>query len=140
ERPRHCRRLRSITVTDQAFSRGFVILNFPSYFSFSLSSERMEPPGVRDIDGKPRRRNGAFGKSDIEGKAAKGSGERAGKRTSFKWAGAHESMRERARFHRALSSILRSSRAVEVNIAICGRSCSSAALWIQIAISPARSK
>jgi hypothetical protein len=28
--------------------------------------------------------NGAFGESDIEGKAATGSGERAGTRTSFK--------------------------------------------------------
>jgi hypothetical protein len=43
--------------------------------------------------GKAERPNGAFGKSDIEGKAAMGSGERAGKRTSFKWAGAHESTR-----------------------------------------------
>ena len=42
--------------------------------------------------GKTERSNGAFGKSDIEGKAAMGSGERAGKRTSFKCAGAHESM------------------------------------------------
>jgi hypothetical protein len=39
------------------------------------------------------RYNGAFGESDIEGKAAMGSGERAGKRMSFKLAGAHESMR-----------------------------------------------
>jgi hypothetical protein len=46
-----------------------------------------------DIDGQNRRMNGAFGKSGIEGKAAMGSGERAGKRTSFKWAGAHESVR-----------------------------------------------
>ena len=46
---------------------------------------------VGDIDGKTERSNGAFGKSDIEGKAAMGSGERAGKRASFKWAGAHES-------------------------------------------------
>ncbi len=46
---------------------------------------------ARDIDGKTDRSNGAFWKSDIEGKAAMGSGERAGKRTSFKWAGAHES-------------------------------------------------
>jgi len=45
-----------------------------------------------DIDGQAERSNGAFGKSDIEGKAAMGSGERAGKRTSFKWAGAHESI------------------------------------------------
>jgi hypothetical protein len=37
-----------------------------------------------DIDGQTERSNGAFGKSDIEGKAAMGSGERAGKRTSFK--------------------------------------------------------
>ncbi len=44
-----------------------------------------------DIDGQTERSNGASGKSDIEGKAAMGSGERAGKRTSFKWAGAHES-------------------------------------------------
>jgi hypothetical protein len=44
-----------------------------------------------DIDGQTGRTNGAFGKSDIEGKAAMGSGERAGKRTSFKWVGAHES-------------------------------------------------
>jgi hypothetical protein len=41
--------------------------------------------------GKTERSNGAFGKSDIEGKAAMDSGERAGQRTSFKWAGAHES-------------------------------------------------
>src|SRR5438067_10719259 len=33
--------------------------------------------------GKPRSRMEIFGKSDIEGKAAMGSGERAGKRTSF---------------------------------------------------------
>ena len=44
-----------------------------------------------DIDGQTDRSNGAFGKNDIEGKAAMGSGERPGKRTSFKWAGAHES-------------------------------------------------
>ena len=58
--------------------------------------------GMSDMAGKaarvavePRERaryNGAFGKSDIEGKAAMGSGERAGTRTSFKWAGAHESI------------------------------------------------
>jgi len=47
---------------------------------------------VDDIDGKTGRSNGTFEKSDIEGKAAMGSSERAGKRTSFKWAGAHESM------------------------------------------------
>jgi hypothetical protein len=41
--------------------------------------------------GKAERPNGAFGKSDIEGKAAMRSGERAAKRTSFKWTGAHES-------------------------------------------------
>ena len=58
----------------------------------------MEPPGVARIDGKTERSNGAFGKSDIEGKAAMGSGERAGKRTSFKWAGAHESMRAASEF------------------------------------------
>jgi hypothetical protein len=45
-----------------------------------------------DIDGQTERSNEAFGKSDVEGKAAMGSGKRAGKRTSFKWAGAHESM------------------------------------------------
>jgi hypothetical protein len=43
--------------------------------------------------------NGADGKSDIEGKAAMGSGERAGKRTSFKWAGAHESIGKRTSFN-----------------------------------------
>src|SRR6266487_4309876 len=53
---------------------------------------------ARDIDGKTDRSNGAFWKSDIEGKAAMGSGERAGKRTSFKWAGAHESMRAASEF------------------------------------------
>ena len=37
-----------------------------------------------DIDGQTERPNGAFGKNDIEGKAAMGSGERAGKRTNFK--------------------------------------------------------
>jgi len=51
-----------------------------------------------DIDGQTDRSNGAFGKSDIEGKAAMGSGERAGKRTSFKWAGAHESTRAASEF------------------------------------------
>jgi hypothetical protein len=45
-----------------------------------------------DIDGQTKRSNGAFGESDIEGKAAVGSGERTGKQTSFKWAGAHESI------------------------------------------------
>jgi hypothetical protein len=36
----------------------------------------MKPPGAaRDIDGKTDRSNGAFGKTDIEGKAAMGSGE-----------------------------------------------------------------
>jgi hypothetical protein len=47
---------------------------------------------ARDIDGKTGRSNGTFGKSDLEGKAAMGSGERAGKRTSFKCAGVNESM------------------------------------------------
>ena len=51
-----------------------------------------------DIDGETERSNGAFGKTDIEGKAARGSGERAGTRTSFKWAGAHESMRATSEF------------------------------------------
>jgi hypothetical protein len=46
-----------------------------------------------DIDGQTDRSNGAFGKSDIEGKAAKVAARERGKRTSFKWAGAHESMR-----------------------------------------------
>src|SRR5437773_9949251 len=37
-----------------------------------------------DIIGQTERSNRAFGKSDIEGKTVTGSGERAGKRTSFK--------------------------------------------------------
>src|ERR1041385_4483362 len=45
-----------------------------------------------DIDGKTERPNGAFGKSDIEGKTATGSGEGAGERMSFKGPGGHESM------------------------------------------------
>jgi hypothetical protein len=56
------------------------------------SRERIEPRDASDVDGQTERLNGAFGKSDMEGKAAMGSGERAGKRTSFKWAGAHESV------------------------------------------------
>jgi hypothetical protein len=36
-----------------------------------------------DIDGQAKRPNGAFGKSDIEGKAAIGSGERAGEANEF---------------------------------------------------------
>ena len=51
---------------------------------------------VRVIKGKPAGRMELFGKSDIEGKAAMGSGERAGTRTSFKWAGAHESISKQA--------------------------------------------
>ena len=39
---------------------------------------------ARDIDGQTEKSNGDFWKSDIEGKAAMGSGERAGMRTSFK--------------------------------------------------------
>jgi hypothetical protein len=54
--------------------------------------------GVSDIDGQTDSSNGALGRSDIEGKAAMGSGERAGKRTSFKWAGEHESIGKRAIF------------------------------------------
>ena len=60
---------------------------------------------AREIDGKTDRSNGAFGKSDIEGKAAMGSGERAGKRTSFKWTGAHESMRATSEFQSGLQKI-----------------------------------
>jgi hypothetical protein len=59
----------------------------------------MKPSAASDIDGQTERSNGAFGKSDIEGKAAMGSGERAGKRTSFKWAGAHESVGKRTSFN-----------------------------------------
>src|SRR5262245_8752031 len=75
--------------------------------------------GTSDIEGKVTRVgasergqqtsfNGALGKvthlrqgysaPSIEGKAAMGSGERAGKRGSFKWAGAHEAMGKRASF------------------------------------------
>jgi hypothetical protein len=43
-----------------------------------------------DIDGKTERSSGAFGKGDIEGKAARVAASELGKRTSFKWAGAHE--------------------------------------------------
>ena len=53
---------------------------------------------ARDIDGQTEKSNGDFGKSDIEGKAAMGSGERAGKRTSFKCARAHESIAKRNEF------------------------------------------
>jgi hypothetical protein len=56
-----------------------------------LANERSRGD-ANDMMGKSRGPNGAFGKSEIEGKAAMGSGERAGKRTSFKWADAHESM------------------------------------------------
>jgi hypothetical protein len=42
--------------------------------------------GISDIE-RVAIGNGAFGESDIEGKAAVGSGERAGKRTSFNRAG-----------------------------------------------------
>jgi hypothetical protein len=55
---------------------------------------------VSDIDGQAEMPNGAFGKSDIEGKAAMGSGERAGKRTSFKRAGANESKLSEFRYDR----------------------------------------
>jgi hypothetical protein len=53
---------------------------------------------ARDIDGQTEKSNGDFEKSDIEGKAAMGSGERAGKRTSFKSVGAHESTRATSEF------------------------------------------
>ena len=58
---------------------------------------------ARDIDGQTEKSNGDFGKSDIEGKAAMGSGERAGKQTSFKWAGAHESTWATSEFQWALT-------------------------------------
>ncbi len=58
------------------------------------SPRRMEPQGCeRHGWVKPRSRMELFGESDIEGKAAMGSGERAGKRTSFKGAGASKSIR-----------------------------------------------
>jgi hypothetical protein len=53
----------------------------------------MEPRGHERHRWANREVERSFGKSDIEGKAAMGSSERAGKRTSFKWAGAHESKR-----------------------------------------------
>jgi hypothetical protein len=54
---------------------------------------RMEPRGRLRRRWANREVEWSFWESDIEGKAAMGSGERAGKRTSFKWAGAHESKR-----------------------------------------------
>jgi hypothetical protein len=53
-----------------------------------LGSERvsMELDGISDIE-HVAIGNEAFGESDIEGKAAMGSGERAGRRTSFNRAG-----------------------------------------------------
>ncbi len=43
-----------------------------------------------DIDGQTERSNGAFGKSDIEGKAARVAARELGTRTSFKWAVGNE--------------------------------------------------
>src|SRR6266540_180683 len=71
---------------------------------------------VPGIDGQTERPNGAFGKSDIEGKAAMGSGERAGNRTSFKWAGTHESTWATSEFQsfRSLDATPFSQRTAEV--------------------------
>jgi hypothetical protein len=57
-----------------------------------VGSKRMEPPGACDIDGQTDRSNGAYGKSDIEGKTAREAASELGKGASFKWAGAHESI------------------------------------------------
>ena len=59
---------------------------------------------ARDIDGQTEKSNGDFGKSDIEGKAAMGSGERAGKRVSFKSTDKSMSLEELMHFFGQLSA------------------------------------
>jgi hypothetical protein len=51
-----------------------------------------------ELLGKATHLRQGYGAPSIEGKAAMGSGERAGKRTSFKCAGARESIGNRASF------------------------------------------
>src|SRR6266481_5773267 len=54
--------------------------------------------------GKTERSNGASsGRSDIEGKAARVAARELGTRTSFKWAGAHESTRAANEFQNAVN-------------------------------------
>src|SRR5207245_687739 len=55
------------------------------------SSERMEPPGGARHRWENREVEWSFWKSDIEGKTAREG-------ASFKWAGAHESMRATSEF------------------------------------------
>ena len=46
---------------------------------------------MSNIDGQTERPNGAYGKSNIEGKTARVAAREQGTRMSFKCAGAHES-------------------------------------------------
>ena len=46
--------------------------------------DTMEPRGASDIDGQTDRSNGAFGKSDTEGKTAREAASDFAKRASFK--------------------------------------------------------
>src|SRR5438874_11768036 len=83
ERPRHCRRLRSVTTTDEAFSPNVNGATGVSDMAGKAARVAGEPSGSERDTTPAFSLNGADGISDIEGNAAREAESECGQRASF---------------------------------------------------------